>query len=114
MRRTSADASPADLAPQVTVTADDVHIIVGTIATIDAAATRMTITWTEDGKEDSEEVALSPSTSITRNGVGVAKSELKAGVKVTVLAAENHYLVLDVLEATDILLGRESVRTIFE
>lgn len=114
MGRTAADGSPGPLASQVTVTADDVHIIVGTIAKIDADATRVTITWTEDGREDSEDVAISPSTSITRDGIGVAKSELKPGVNVTVLAAENHYLVLDVLEATDILLGRESVRTIFK
>lgn len=94
--------------------ADDVHIFVGTIAKLDEEKTRMVVTWDDEGERRAEELAIGPATSITRDGIGVARSELKEGVAVTVLAMENPYLILDVLEATDILLGRQDVRTIFE
>ena len=94
--------------------ADDVEILVGTVTKIDEAFTRMTITWTADDETLSEEVAISQATSITRDGVGVPRSEVTVGVAVTVLAMENPYLILDVLEATDILLGRQDVHLIFQ
>ena len=94
--------------------ADDVEILVGTVTKIDDEFTRMTITWTIDGETRSEEVAISQATSITRDGVGVPRSEVAVGVAVTVLAMENPYLILDVLEATDILLGRHDVHLLFQ
>jgi hypothetical protein len=91
---------------RATVRAEDLFLYLGTIAKLDAKMTQMTVTWTEDSEERSAEVAIGAATSVTREGRGVARSELKVGQKVFVIAEFNQYLSIDVPEATDIMLGR--------
>ena len=85
---------------------DDLLIYIGTIARIDARYTRMTMEWRVETDVRSAEVAIGAATSITRDGVGVGRTELRVGVRAAVIAMVNIYVRLDVPEATDILLGR--------
>jgi len=86
--------------------AEDLFLYLGTIVKLDARLTRLAVAWTEEGQERTAEVAIGAATSVTRAGKGVARSELKVGEKVFVIAEINEYVSLDVPEATDIMLGR--------
>jgi hypothetical protein len=62
----------------------------------------------------SADVIIGPATSVTRDGTGVSRSELKVGMKVAVIAEINIYVSLDAPEATDIMLGRTDLDRIFQ
>jgi hypothetical protein len=84
--------------------AHDEYRYVGTISRIDAKVTRLTVKWTKNSKPETATVAITEATSVTRNGTGVRRSELKAGVSVVVLAIWDPDRPLEVPEATDIML----------
>lgn len=86
--------------------ADDVFMYLGTISSVDAQRTRLTITWVEQGRPHSADVALGQATSFTRGGTGVSIAHVKAGEKAFVIAQFNEFLDLDVPEATDVILGQ--------
>ena len=84
--------------------AHDEYRYVGTISRIDAKVTRLTVKWTKDSKPQSATVAVTEATSVTRNGTGVRRSELKIGLSVVVIAIWDPDRPLEVPEATDIML----------
>src|SRR5215217_4894430 len=84
--------------------AHDEYRYVGTISRIDAKVTRLTVKWTKDSKPQSATVAVTEATSVTRNGTGVRRSELKTGLSVVVIAIWDPDRPLEVPEATDIML----------
>src|SRR5215207_3921095 len=84
--------------------AHDEYRYVGTISRIDAEVTRLTVKWTKDSKPQTATVAITEATSVTRNGTGVRRSELKTGLSVVVIAIWDPDRPLEVPEATDIML----------
>src|SRR5262245_27951610 len=69
-----------------TVRAHEEYRWVGTISKLDPKMTRMTMTWMEGKKQQSQVVVITEATSVTRNGTGVARTELKIGRSVVVIA----------------------------
>jgi len=100
-------------AAQVKLAAQDPLVFTGTITQLDAAATRMTLSWTEGGVDHSIELAIGVATSVTRDGVGVNRTQLHVGARVTVIAMINIYVPLGILEATDIMLGHVNLQPLF-
>jgi hypothetical protein len=86
--------------------ADEVYEYVGTISRIQVTAPTvswLTIEWSRGTETVQADVVVAVSTSVTRNGVGVDRSELRAGTPATVWAEVSPYT--GVMEATDIILG---------
>jgi hypothetical protein len=82
--------------------AHETYRYVGTIAKLDPKGTWLTVKWTVKGKVQTVEVAIVSSTSVTKNGIGMARSVLKPGLSVVVLAEEDDDT--GIFGATDIML----------
>ena len=88
-----------------TVNQDGVYEYVGTIAKIQYLSPEigsLTVQWPNGARTETGDVVIVNSTSVTRNGVGQLRSELRPGVRVKVWAEISPYNGL--LEATDIIL----------
>lgn len=81
------------------VAAHDEFRFIGSLSKMNSAGTRLSVTFMENGKEETVEVAITAKTAITRDKKTIARTALKVGLYVVVDALGDDY---DDLEATEI------------
>ena len=81
------------------VSAHEEFGFVGTLVRIDTARNRIAVTFKENTRDETVQIALTPKTEITRDKKKVARSVLKRGLSVVVRALGDDY---DTLEAVEI------------
>jgi hypothetical protein len=79
--------------------AHDEFRFIGSLSKMNAAGTRLSVTFMENGKQETVEVAITAKTAITRDKKTIARTALKVGLYVVVDALGDDY---DDLEATEI------------